>query len=172
MNATATGHHVRRADGVDLLVFDRSFAAPLAQVWEAVTTSQRLARWIGTWSGDPASGTVQLQMNAEGDDVPPETYQILECISPRRLVLHAEDDLGIWDITLELSEVGAATTLTFSQVIHDRTVLDSVGPGWDYYLDRLVAAESGADVGALDFEADYFPALQPHYVDLAAGLPG
>ena len=25
-----------------------------------------------------------------------------------------------------------------------------VGPGWEYYLDRLVAAETGADIAAID----------------------
>jgi hypothetical protein len=28
----------------------------------------------------------------------------------------------------------------------------SVGPGWDYYLDRLVTAFDGRDVGGIAFE--------------------
>ena len=62
-----------------------------------------------------------------------------------------------------------ATTLAFGQVVHDRAAFESIGPGWDYYLDRLVAAETGADVAAVDFAADYFPALQGHYAALLAG---
>lgn len=170
MTARATGRHVRR-DGADTLVFERSFAAPVADVWAAVTESERLGRWIGTWRGNPASGAVQFQMNAEGDDVAEETYEIRECVPPRLLVLHAEDDYGVWDLTLELAEAGGTTTLAFSQVIHDRAVVESIGPGWDYYLDRLVAAQAGADVAALHFADDYFPALSPHYAALMPARP-
>ena len=39
---------------------------------------------------------------------------------------------------------------------------ESVGPGWEYYLDRLVAAESGGDPASLDFD-DYYPSQSEHY---------
>jgi hypothetical protein len=42
-----------------------------------------------------------------------------------------------------------------------------VGPGWEYYLDRLVAAETGGDVAAIDFDRDYYPAMQEHYREQA-----
>ena len=48
------------------------------------------------------------------------------------------------------------TTLTFTQVVPDGPVgadmVASVGPGWDYYLDRLVTAFGGADPGQITFE--------------------
>ena len=48
------------------------------------------------------------------------------------------------------------TTLTFSQVVPDGPVggdmVASVGPGWDYYLDRLVTAYGGGDPGQVVFE--------------------
>lgn len=169
MSARATGRLIHLDDG-DLVVFERAFAAPVAQVWAAITDPDRLARWIGTWRGDPASGAVQFRMIAEGEDIAEETYQIRECTAPTRLVLHAQDDDGVWDLTLALTETDGTTTLTFSQVVHDPASFESIGPGWDYYLDRLVAAETGADVTALDFEADYFPALQGYYAALVAAL--
>lgn len=169
MTARATGRHVRR-DDADTIVFERSFTAPIADIWAAVTESERLGRWIGTWRGDPTSGAVLFTMTAEGDDVAEETYQIRECVPPRRLVLYAENDYGVWDLTLELTETGGSTTLAFSQVVHDRAAVESVGPGWEYYLDRLVAAEGGEDVGALDFVTDYMPNLAPHYAALAASM--
>ena len=39
----------------------------------------------------------------------------------------------------------------------------AVGPGWEYYLDRLVDAETGADPALRDFERDYYPAMAEHY---------
>ena len=54
--ARATGHREDR-DGTPYVVFERTFAAPIADVWAAVTESDRLVRWIGRWTGDPASGS-------------------------------------------------------------------------------------------------------------------
>ena len=43
----------------------------------------------------------------------------------------------------------------------DPDVAASVGPGWDSYLDRLVAAETGQPVNSIDFD-DYYPGLSDH----------
>ena len=45
-------------------------------------------------------------------------------------------------------------------------MLSVARPGWEYYLDRLVAAISGQDVAAIDFGRDYHPAMSDHYRDL------
>ena len=55
------------------------------------------------------------------------------------------------------------TTLSFSQPELDPVDGESVGPGWEYYLDRLVAAETDGDVAAIDFERDYYPAMADYY---------
>jgi uncharacterized protein YndB with AHSA1/START domain len=152
-------------DGTPYLVFERTFAAPIADVWAAVTEPERLVRWIGTWSGDPASGAVAFRMTAEGDDVPEETIRIDECDAPTRLVMRSarpDDQSLLWIWLLDLSEAGGVTTLTFAQEVVDPTLAESVGPGWDYYLDRLVAAESGGDLTSIDFD-DYVPAFAAHY---------
>ncbi len=47
-------------------------------------------------------------------------------------------------MVLDLAEVDGVTTLTFGQSLPDPAWAESVGPGWDYYLDRLVAAEDRA----------------------------
>jgi len=39
-----------------VLSIAREFRAPIEDVWASVTESERLARWIGTYTGDPASG--------------------------------------------------------------------------------------------------------------------
>ena len=159
-----TGRREER-HGQTFLVLDRTFRAPIEDVWAAVTESDRLSRWIGEWSGDPASGSVTFRMTAEGDDVPDETIWIDECVPPRRLVMRSaqpveSDELWAWE--LDLVESAGVTTLTFAQGVTDPELAESVGAGWDYYLDRLVAAESGGDVGGIDFD-DYYPAFREHY---------
>ena len=163
MTPIPTGHRAVR-DGQDSVVFDRTFRAPIESVWAAVTESDRLERWIGTWTGDPASGSVLFRMNAEGDEVKPETFTIDACDPPHRLAVTSRvmDEDTVWHFALELAETGGTTTLTFSQSVPDAEMAAGVGPGWEYYLDRLVAAETGADVAAIDF-GDYHPGQSDHY---------
>ena len=162
---TPTGRREIR-EGHDSVVFDRTFAAPIELVWAAVTESDRLARWIGDWTGDPASGSVLFRMNAEGDEVAPETFTIDACDPPTRLVITSTTDDGpVWHFVLALVESGGTTTLTFSQSVPDAEMVAGVGPGWEYYLDRLVAAETGQDVGALAFD-DYHPGQSAYYLAL------
>ncbi|MDO5710125.1 MAG: SRPBCC family protein [Micrococcales bacterium] len=165
MTAKATGRYETRG-AVDLVALTRTFQAPISDVWEAVTESDRLVRWFGTWSGDPASGSVQVRMNAEGEDVPEVTFEIRACEPPHRLTIHTGDGEAAWDLGLELTESGGVTTLELTQVIDDPAGLASIGPGWEYYLDRLVAAQTGADPGLIDFERDYYPALSGYYTSL------
>ncbi|MCD4525534.1 SRPBCC family protein [Nocardioides sp. cx-173] len=162
-----TGRREAR-DGTSYVAYARTFAAPIEDVWAAVTEPDRLARWIGTWSGDPASGAVSFRMTAEGEDVAAETYRIEVCEPPRRLVTHSggtgpEDPDGmVWQLELDLVESDGVTTLTFAQVMSDPAVAESVGPGWDYYLDRLVAAETGRDVAGVVWD-DYYPGQAGFY---------
>jgi activator of Hsp90 ATPase-like protein len=165
MTAHPTGHSTR-VEGQPAVVHERSFRAPIEDVWAAVTESDRLARWIGTWTGNPTSGSVQFQMNAEGDNVPPSAYDILHCEPPHRLSVQT----GTWVLTLDLRQDGPTTILALTQLVVDPGLVESTGPGWDYYLDRLVAAETGADVDAIDFEVDYYPAMREHYLAVAKEL--
>jgi uncharacterized protein YndB with AHSA1/START domain len=163
---TATGRREQRPDGT-YVVFTRTFRAPVEDVWAAITEPDRLARWIGRWTGDPAEGTVRFEMLFEGDGAEPEEYTIDACDAPTRLKLtshmaYDEHTPATWHLELDLAEADGVTTLTFAQSMDDPAMAGNVGPGWDYYLDRLVAAEAGADPAGIDF-ADYYPALSGHY---------
>ena len=162
MTTTPTGRIDRDGDR-RILVLTREFRAPIESVWAAVTEPERLARWIGTVSGDPASGRVAFRMTAEGDDAPEEDMEIRECVPPRSLKLTARWGENVWHLELSLDEVDGLTTLTFTQPDLDLEDGVSVGPGWEYYLDRLVAAETGADVASIDFDRDYYPAMAEYY---------
>lgn len=168
--AHPTGRRETRG-GHEVLVFTRRFAAPAEDVWAAVTEPDRLARWVGTWEGDPADGWVGFRMTAEGEDAPAERMWIDECDPPRRLATHSTTPNGSWYLELVLEESDGSTTLSFAQRMTDPAVAADVGPGWDYYLDRLVAAETGTDVAAVDF-TDYHPADSEYYRALFSGPEG
>ncbi|PPB49455.1 polyketide cyclase [Arthrobacter pityocampae] len=153
-------------DDTEQLVFTRSFAATIADVWTACTDPGRMQGWIGTWTGAPASGEIVLRMTAEGDDVPEEVYLVEVCEPPRRLRVRSRDSAPFsadgsgprvaWQHTLELSEADGATLLQFTQAVPDGPVgaamAASVGPGWDYYLDRLDAVIGGTDTDLILWE--------------------
>jgi uncharacterized protein YndB with AHSA1/START domain len=168
---TPTGRMEQRA-GSTYLVLTRTFRAPIEDVWAAVTEPDRLARWIGRWTGEPARGKVQFEMLYEGENVEPEEYEINTCDAPTRLELtshqaYDENTPATWHLELDLTEADGVTTLTFAQSMDDPAMAENVGPGWEYYLDRLVAAETGGNPAAIDF-GDYYPALVGHYRALYA----
>jgi uncharacterized protein YndB with AHSA1/START domain len=163
---TATGRKEVRDDGT-YVVLTRTFHAPVEHVWAAVTESDRLARWIGRWDGDPAEGHVTFRMVFEGDGHPAERMAIEECVPPHHLVLTTtspgpDGRTESWTLRLDLAETGGVTTFTFAQSVPSPDVADSVGPGWDFYLDRMTLAEAGQDPASLDFD-DYYPRLSEHY---------
>lgn len=162
MTVTPTGR-IDRDGERRTLVLTREFRAPIESVWAAVTEPERLARWIGKVSGDPASGRVSFWMTAEGDDVPEEEMEIRECVPPHTLKLTARWGENVWHLELALEEANGVTTLTFVQPDLDLDDAESVGPGWEFYLDRLVAAETGGHVASVDFDRDYYPAMAEYY---------
>ena len=172
MSATPTGFLTRRAAS-DFLTWERTFDRPVADVWSAVTDSERLSRWIGTWTGDPDEGFVQFSMNAEGDEASePARYELPGCEEPRLLRVTSVSEWGSWVLALELTESGGTTTLTFTHLVDDVASIENIGPGWEYYLDRLVVAEGGGDATTVDWD-DYYPAQREHYLALAETLdPG
>ncbi len=162
MTPTPNGRVVRLADVLTLEI-DRTFLAPIEDVWAAITEPERLARWLGTWRGEPADGHVWFRMLFEEGDSE-QQMEIRECRPPERLSVTSHVGEQQWQLDVDLSERDGVTTLAFSQPGVDLDDVLSVGPGWEYYLDRLVAAESGGDLPALaDFERDYYPAMAEHY---------
>jgi uncharacterized protein YndB with AHSA1/START domain len=159
--STPTGT-VEQRDGHHVLVQTRQFRAPIEDVWAAVTEPERLARWIGTWTGDPAEGSVRFAMTFEGQEEG-DTMTIRVCEPPRRLHLTSQVGEEQWLLELDLTESDGVTTLRFTQPGIAPDQVGEIGPGWDYYLDRLVDVENDVDPAGRDFERDYYPATADHY---------
>ncbi|ACQ78607.1 Activator of Hsp90 ATPase 1 family protein [Beutenbergia cavernae DSM 12333] len=154
-----TGTVTTSRSGRDLTLH-RTFRAPIDDVWAAVTESERLDRWIGRYDGAASAGaTVRFTMTAEDGD-PEGDIRILACDAPRHLAVEMVDEHGTWNIELGLVESGGVTTLTFVQHLTPEVDVSSVGPGWEFYLDALVAAETGGETPSFD---SYFPAMQEPY---------
>ena len=146
------------------VLIERHFRAPVGDVWAAMTEPDRLERWIGRWEGDPATGKVTFFMTAEGEDVGGEDLTITECSPPHRFAADTSVGDAVWHLRFELTQEGDVTTLVFAQALGDDP-LASVGPGWEYYVERLARALEGTDAGDVDWD-DYYPRMSAYYEEL------
>lgn len=155
---TPDGVVTREPDGRGTLLFRREYPDPPAHVWPALTESDRLARWFGSFTGDARhGGTVALTMtSAEDSGGPPSSVRIVECAPPYRLsVLIEEDGSDPWEILVTLEDGrSGGTVLHFRQTLPVGFSPADAGPGWHWYLDRLGASLYG---GAFPDWADYPP---------------
>jgi uncharacterized protein YndB with AHSA1/START domain len=142
------------------LVLTRTFRAPIDDVWASLTESDRTARWFGPWQGDAAPGRpIKVQMVHE-EGQPWMDMTVDACEPPRRLAVSAGDDNDRWLLEVELTEAGGVTELRFTQHLSSTDAVGEVGPGWEYYLDCLVAAHDERPLP--DFN-DYYPAQKEHF---------
>jgi uncharacterized protein YndB with AHSA1/START domain len=156
-----TGTVVRDGERVSL-VFVREWDAPVDDVWSALTDSDRLGLWFARWTGDPASGTVQLTMTGEGDGAEPQPVTVDACEPPHRLAVTTGGAGPHWPLEVTLSgRPGGGTTLRFVHRLSADDDVPSTGVGWHYYLDRLDAVVLGRTPP--DAWDDYFPALADRY---------
>ena len=165
MISSPTGRLFPTADGNDLVV-SRTFRAPIEDVWASVTEPERTARWFGPWEGDAGPGrTIKMQMAYE-EQAPWFDVRIEACDPPRRLSVSMGDEPGGQRVELLLSHTDGRTEL---RLVHHLTPTDAVGemgPGWEYYLDMLVAARNGSPTPDFD---DYYPSMKPYYEALTNG---
>ncbi|MGX6606639.1 SRPBCC family protein [Micromonosporaceae bacterium Da 78-11] len=151
-----------RLDGTDLVV-TRSFRAGIEDVWASVTETDRTARWFGAWTGEAAPGrTIKIQMAYE-EGAPWMQARIDACEPPARLAVSTTEEAGSWNLELLLTEVAGGTELRLVHHLENTDGVGEIGPGWEYYLDMLVAARDSAP--RPDF-ADYYPAMKAYFESL------
>ncbi|GAA2030589.1 hypothetical protein GCM10009819_12910 [Agromyces tropicus] len=156
----ATGHYVRKDDGL-YLQFDRLFHSPIEEVWYTLTNPTAMQAWIGTYTGTPSTGAVRFRMS--GEDAEWQNTSILECDAPygfRADIGEGETSVRVF---CHLREAGGMTTLTLGQRLRTPADATSVGPGWDFFLDRFAAARGGS---AMPEWSDYDPGLVATYRSL------
>ena len=163
MTNPPTGRLVPAADG-DQLVVTRTFRAPIEDVWASVTEPERTARWFGRWEGEAGPGrTIRVQMAFE-EQAPWFDARIDACEPPNRLaVTSLTDEAGTMRLELLLTHADGVTELRLVQHMDSTDGVGDMGPGWEYYLDNLVAAREGLPLPSFD---DYYPAMKGYYDQL------
>jgi uncharacterized protein YndB with AHSA1/START domain len=122
----------RGADDDELIAVSlrREYQAEVEDVWDAVTDSERLARWFAPVTGDlRQGGTFQVEGNAEGE--------IHECTPPSALTVTWGSPLSV--VRVRLEAYGGSTVLQLEHTVSAALAGSGagalyVGPGWDIAL--------------------------------------
>lgn len=148
------------------MVYDEVYATDAADLWDAVTTRERLARWMAEYTGDLRLGGT-WEVASDG-----ETWgrgEITACDAPRSFATtwHAVGEEPT-ELTVRLEPVAGGTRLVLEHVGVQSLFY---GPGWQTYLERLAAlvADPDADLGGEDAWQARFTELKPVYAARYAG---
>ncbi|WP_338887635.1 SRPBCC domain-containing protein [Rhodococcus sovatensis] len=156
MSPTPSGILRSTDTGIDLEI-TRAIAAPREDVWASLTESDRTALWYGPWER-VFDNAIRVQLTFE-EGTPWMDMHVEACEPPRRLAVTSDG----WDLEAVLAEVGDGTTITFIQHFRDAEGLGDIGPGWEYYLDMLIASRDGLPLPNFD---DYYPSQKEYYSSL------
>jgi uncharacterized protein YndB with AHSA1/START domain len=166
MNPKPSGRLEKTETGAKLIL-ERRFRGTAEDVWQSLTDPASTARWFGPWEGESGAGnTIRIQMVFE-EGKPWCNARIEACEPPRRLGFYVKDDYGEWRLELTLASKGDTTTLTFVQLLTNAAEAENTGPGWEYYLDLLVASRLGTPRPLF---TDYYPAQKAYYAAEIARL--
>lgn len=162
-----TGWVRKTTGGADLAV-PRSLAMGIEEAWAFVSESRLTERWFGPWEGDARTGgAIRVRMRFE-EGHPEMPMKVLACEAPRRLALESVGEHGGWHIELLLEEDGGDTVVSLVHHLgaDDLAGVGEIGPGWEFYMDLLVAATEETEEPTFDM---YYPALKGYYLEQAAG---
>lgn len=113
-----------------VVVATRTYPTSIDDLWDAITTVERIPRWFLPITGDlRLGGRFQLEGNAGGE--------ILACDPPRSFEISWEFGGEVSWVTVELTEAGGSTELELRHTAHvpddlwDQYGPGAVGLGWD-----------------------------------------
>jgi uncharacterized protein YndB with AHSA1/START domain len=146
--------------------FERRYAAPLQEVWDALTDPERFGRWL-------APGVIELRVDGavsldfgEGGLV---SGRVLSCEPPSLLEFEWRFPGETESVVrFELVVAGDGTLLVLDHRALAEEHATGYSAGWDAFLASLSDHLEGGD-GSWD---ERFAAALPHYREAAAALQG
>ncbi len=145
---------------VRVLVVEKQYDAAREEVWHALTTAERIARWLAPVTGDlVVGGRYQIEGNAAGT--------VRGCDLPERLDVTWEFGGAVTWVVVTLTEEGTGTRLRLEHTAPaDETVSKEFGPGavgigWEMALGglRLHLADPQAPRPEPDYTDPAYPAF-------------
>lgn len=159
--------YTQRLDSGLRVVVERTLPYDVDEIWRIFTTAEGLDTWIGVLRGSKDSGDLTFSMVDQGQEANPAIVRIHRCRAPFELSVSTESEYGNWHLGIELARLNEATSVKF---IHDLGPSDdpsNIGPGWEYYMERVAFALGNKDANSVLWD-DFYPVLAEHYT-LASG---
>lgn len=146
-------------EGRGVLRFTRHLDASRAAVWDAITDSERLARWAFRGTLEPrVGGSVHFEFGDHGEG----RGTVIAWDEPRFLEYEWTGGEMSWHIRFALAESDdGGTVLTFDHLLPD-AAQPEFAAGWHWHLDRLTALLQGDEPADVD-EDEHFHELLAHY---------
>lgn len=127
------GRRMHEGREARVAIASRSYDTTIDDLWDALTSAERIPRWFLPISGDlRLGGRYKLEGNAGG--------KITQCEPPRLLAVTWEYGDQVSWVTVRLREDGAKANLELEHIAHvDDKLWDQFGPGavgvgWDLSL--------------------------------------
>lgn len=150
------------------LEYSEVYATDIDDLWSAVTTTERLSRWMATYRGDLRGGGAWEVLGSDG-----EVWcrgVVTSCAPPRGFTTtwHASGE-DPTELTVSLAPDAAGTRLTLS---HHGIQSIFYGAGWQTYLELLTRGLVAPDAVLIDDAAwdARFAELRPVYDEKFASL--
>lgn len=144
------------------ITMKRSFRTTPADLWAAIVTPDRTARWMGALSGElAAGGRYNLDFNP-GDDSAKVDGTILTCVPEQELEVTWQapgDPESLVHVRLVATDNGTDLLLTHSRLAHNSDTGHAAG--WQIHLDQLAGGLEQGDWS--DQWGDAWPNLQKAY---------
>ncbi len=132
----------RIEDGVGIVAVDALYPTPPDELWDAITSPARLARWFGDIqprSESTSAYDAKLSTGWSG------TIQVDECEPPRIIRLSfIDEDEPTTTVTAVLDAVGSGTRLTIEERGLPIDDLATFVAGWHAQAEQLLAVSTGA----------------------------
>lgn len=133
------------AGEVGALRLQERYDTDIDDLWSAFTDRDRLARWLGEFTGDlELGGSYRNRMYASGAT---GTGTVVECEPPRRFVVQVGDDDGVGQQEAEvvLTPDGDGTLLHLEHRGLPTGMLPGYGAGTQIHLEDLTAHVAGGE---------------------------
>jgi uncharacterized protein YndB with AHSA1/START domain len=163
---------LERIAGGGVIRFERHLPYPIDDVWDAITTPERLADW---WLPFDADITIDLReggrlvIAGRGDEAMTMTLTI-QRVEPPTLLVHTHVDAGS-SLRWELESVDTGCVLRLSHFVTDpdAAIENCYVVGMHTSLARLAPSLGGVR-GASDWDARFAEALA-HYAEIGLAPP-